>query len=278
MGWKSGVGIVVLLAVAGLGAGLVHGVWKTTADFSLLSESERPKRLEQMHAAVKAFYAKPTDATQEAARDAMLNYRRTFPDTHRGSLQALSEKIECGETRECQMLRERRNKEHIALAGQIVNRYPMLSTSSMEYHTKVAIDLALERRLHGDVPLAYINEDAKYFKNEAELAGMRTRFFSDIDKAARNEGIGERELMEYLQLYAKSAKETFKPIKPGRQCPPIQASTEDGRQCSRSTSEVQAAYRLPDKAAKAALAKKAITERDAPIEMLQQSLTQIFRQ
>jgi hypothetical protein len=228
--------------------------------------------------AVKSFYDNPSEATQQVAKDAVLNYRRTFPDTDRGTLQVLSEKIECGETRECQLLRERKNNEHIALVGQIGNKYVYsLSAASMEFRAKIVTDLAMERRLHGDVPLAWINMDHSFFKNEKDLAALRERFFKDIDRAARNEGATERELLEYLSIYAQAAEKTFKAVKPGRICPLVQAMTEDGRQCARSVSEITQAFASRDRAIKVAAAKKAITERDAPLDMLRQSVSQIFR-
>jgi hypothetical protein len=271
------IGILLAVALAGLSLGLVRGVWQANAPFPPLPETERPKRLDQMRAAVDAFYQNPTDATHQAARDAVINYRRTFADALPDTLQAGSEKIDCGQSAECEMLRERKNKEHIALAGVIINKYHSLSMAGLEYHAKVAIDFALERRITGTVPIAWIDEDRKHFNGEKELAALRERFFADIDKAVRNGGPAVRDLLDYLKIYAKAAEKTFKPIKAGRDCPHIQSDTEDGRQCSRSTREVGEAHRLPDRAARAAAAKKAITERDAPIEVLQQAITQLWR-
>jgi hypothetical protein len=277
MSWKVVAVIMLVLAFAGAALGLVQGVWQANAPFSLLPESERPQRLEAMRSAVAAFYRDPTDARQMAAKQAIIDYRRTFGDALPDTLQAGSEKIDCGQSAECQMLRTRKDNEHIALAGVIVNKYPSLSVASTDYHTRVALDFALERRITAAVALAYIDQDRKHFNGERELAGLRERFFVDIDKAVRNEGVTERDLVEYLRVYRQAAENTFKPIKPGRHCPQIQKGIEDGRQCARSTSEVEAAYRLPDRQAKVAVAKKAIAERDAPVEVLQNSISQIFR-
>ncbi|MBI3419452.1 MAG: hypothetical protein HY053_04905, partial [Proteobacteria bacterium] len=141
-----------------------------------MSESERPQRLVEMRLAVSAFYAGPTDDTHKAAHDAMLNYRRTFRGIDTKSLQALSEKIECVDGGidggECLLLRKRKNAEHEMLVGVIINKYHSLSIASLEYHANVALDLAMELKLHGDIPLAWINEDRRLMKGEKELAEL----------------------------------------------------------------------------------------------------------
>ena len=283
IGLKGGIGILLLLAICGLAVGLTQGWWREqTYSTGLLSESERPKRLEAMRAAIDAFYAKPSEETHKVAREAMIDYRRTFADALPGTFQAASEKLDCGQTEECRLLRERQSNDQIASLGPIAMKMGSLSSASPEYHKKWALETTLNRRLNIVVGAAYIDNDWELFKNEKELSAARARFFAEIDKEVAKIGRGEQGdegfLLKYLDTYVKATEKTFRPVRRGGTCQRNQETTDgDLRLCNGAVDLVNAVRLSPDVAAKVAAAKKAISDRDAPLDVLKRSISQIFR-
>jgi hypothetical protein len=278
---KFRIGILVLVALLAAGYGVFRGVWKHLPQaFTLLPESERPARLEAMRRAVEAFYANPSKESGQAAWDAIFAYRRTFPDADPGTLLAGSEKFECGTPRECDMKSEQSKQRQIALIGPILyGNTASLSSATIEYHIKVVMDLAMERGIAASVPTdGFIREDMKKLTREKELSAVRDRFFGDIDEAVRtNKGQSAVPgLLEYLKVYADAAKDTLREIAPGRNCPQIYNTAKDVQLCEAAIRAVSSAYNR-DQATRIAVAKQALKDRDAPMEVLQTSIVQIFR-
>jgi hypothetical protein len=283
--WKSlkfRLGIIVLIAIVGLGFGLFRGVRQhLPQEFtSLLPESERPAREQAMRRAVEAFYANPSKETVQATWDAIFAWRRTFPDADLRSLVEPSAKVVCVTPRECDLMNERSIQAQRDLDTQIQLRHlSSLPSSSIEYHLKVALDLAMERRIAVATPTDMIAQDLKRLNREKELDGVRERFFNDIDKAmgaynASKDQSAVPGLIQYLKIYADAAKGSMKEITQGRACPAT--VFKDGQLCESSSRAVNSAY-YRDQATRIAVAKQALKDRDAPMEDLENAINQIFR-
>jgi hypothetical protein len=136
----------------------------------------------------------------------------------------------------------------------------------------------LERRITVTVPVAMIDDDGKRFKAEQELAPLRERFFNDLDKALQGDKtIGQKDVLAYLDVYARASESTFKPVKRDQTCPVNQSSTADGRLCAAASTAVNTAhYGGRDLAARVAITKKVIADRDAPLEIMKNGITQLF--
>jgi hypothetical protein len=281
---KARIGILVLIALLGVGLAVFRGVWKSVPQpFSLLSESERPARLEAMHRAIQAFYANPSQDAGQTAWNAIFAYRRTFADADPGTLLAGSEKFECGTPRECDMLSEQSKQRQAVLVGPIMyGNTASLSSATIEYHIKVVTDLAMERRIAASVPTdGFIRMDLKALTREKELEGVRARFFSKLDEAVQAFNASKDQsavpgLIEYLKVYADAAKDTWREIVPGRECLTIYRTAKDVQLCEAAIRAVNSASSR-DQATRVTVAKQALKDRDAPRDVLQASITQIFR-
>jgi hypothetical protein len=139
----------------------------------------------------------------------------------------------------------------------------------------------MERRISAVTATDRIAQDLKSLEREKELDGVRQRFFTDIDKAvsaynASKDQSGVPGLVQYLKIYVDAAKGSMKEIKQGRECLAALRAFKDGQLCESSIREVRSASGR-DQATRVTVAKQALKDRDAPMEVLQASINQIFR-
>ncbi len=285
--WKKVVGVVgvfLLIAVLGFGYGILRGIKEDTPSrLGLLPESERPQRLDAMRRTIDAFYADATEKTGQAAWDAIYAYRRTFADADLQYGVEPSAKIVCGDNqRECDMKKEQGQRKQDLLISELVGKHSrLLSQSSPEWNRAMVLDMAMDRRISESAPTGTIGEHLKRRGPEKQLAEMRGRFFADIDekfsayRSDKNAPAALAPLLQYLKIYAAESKSTLKEIKSGRQCPSHLRGFKDGELCATATREIDAVYRL-EPAARVALVKKALENRDAPLDALTSAICQTF--
>lgn len=280
---KARIGILVLIALLGLGYGVYRGVRQNLPHpMSLLPESQRPAREQAMRRAIDAFYANPTAETGQAAWDAIFAYRRTFPDADLNTGVEESAKIVCADNlRECDLKKEQALQRQTILISEIAAKHSRsFAISSSEFNRNVVLDEVMDRRIAEASPTGTIGEYLKRIGREKKLAELRNRFFADIDKAASAYTVNKDpsvsgSLREYLKIYANEAKDTLKEIAYG-ECPIPQRGYKDGELCDAARRKIAMAYRS-DQATRVAVAKEVITERQAPMQALEQAITQIFR-
>jgi hypothetical protein len=285
--WKKALGVIgvfVLIAVLGFGYGILRGIKEEEPKRrGLISESERPQRLETMRRTVGAFYSDPTAATGQAAWDAIYAYRRTFADADLEYGVEPSVKVVCGDNkRECEMMKEQAQRKQDLLISELVGKHSRaFSQSSPEWGRAMILDLALDRRITESVATGSIEQYLQRSGQEKKLADMRGRFFADIDEKVsayrtdKNAGVAIGPLLTRLKIYADESKSTMKEIKFGRQCPSDLRGFKDGELCDTATREINTVFRM-EPPARVAFVKKALENRDAPYDALKSAICQTF--
>jgi hypothetical protein len=263
--------LLSLVAMLGFGFGLIRTINNEGgAPLTPLPESQRPAKLAALPLALDAFLSNPNRDAFLAARQAVIDYRRTFVDMSPETLQPKSESLYCADkfSPECRLLDERAKRITTQLLGQALQKYQNLSESTAEFHKKSVYDLTLDRRVHGNMPLGIIDHWYDLQPGETKLAATREKFFQQIDLAvAGNSNVTEYDLQEYLKIYATVAEKSLREIKRGTQCPRDRWPA-DLQLCNSAVQVISGMSRERDKAKKAATLKALVTARDATFEQM----------
>jgi hypothetical protein len=272
--------LLLLVALLGFGFGLIRTLNNENPPLTPLAESLRPAKLAELPKALDAFFANTNATTHMAARQAVIDYRRTFPDMSPNTLQSKADDIFCADkfNPECRIMGERANRLNDELSQEVALRYYKdHSKYSPETIKKFIRDATLERRFHGNVALFYIDEARKKLESEKALASSRERFFQQIDKAVTDTTIKEIDLQEFLKLYATAAEKSMHNLRRGSQCNQQQEWAVDIQLCSKAVQTINNMRAQRERASKAETLKQVITERHATFEQLQQAVRSFFQ-
>ncbi len=271
--------LIALVAVLGFGFGLIRTLRVGEALLTSLPESQRPAKLAALQPALDAYFANTNRATHDAARQAVMDYRRTFSDMAPETLQPKSESIYCGDqSPECRLLKERAERVAKQLIGQDLQKYQGLSQDTAEFYNKATYELTLDRRVHGNMPLGFLDQWREKYEYEVKLASTRDKFFQQIDlSVAGNSGVTEYDLQEYLKIYATAAEKSRRKLNRGQQCP-RDIWPGDVPLCQKAVQVIGGMSRERDKRVKADTLKSLVTARDATYEQLRSAVSYLVQQ
>jgi hypothetical protein len=210
-------GLIGLLIFIGLAIGVVQG-W-----FDSLSGKNDPKNAELIKAknagdadaalrpAIDAFYAKPTDETERAAKTAIENYRRSLPNDP-------STKRLCAEgmpVPACKEIEDRQKQLPNAVMFTVRKNFPDLLRQNLTLRANITEALARHQRVQLDQATNWIFIEFQRTKYEKDIADQINWYMTTREHIADN-----RSIRDFFRSYLANAAYSFAPLFWYDKCPP----------------------------------------------------------